>query len=290
MGDFWKVVLHSVGDEREEFVAALCFAHGASGVSENLLFQQPNLVYEAQIVETKTKNLEIFFDKEPRKELFEILNQENIKWEFSKEVSRDWLEEWKKGFNAFCLVGPYWVVPSWSSIPTAALRPLRIDPGMAFGTGTHATTRIASRLLLDLMQTNHPKSVLDVGTGTGILAMIAALEGADLVIGTEIDQDARRTARENIQLNGVSVEIPEFQIEQIPTTFDLVVANIIDGVLLSLKKQLDRLSSNWLILSGILIDHDGKFIPEMQVGYEVVRRLEDEEWVGYLLQKKQKTK
>src|SRR5690606_7022875 len=125
--------------------------------------------------------------------------------------------------------------------PSEAKRVLRIDPGMAFGTGTHETTQLAAQILSDLAAKQPLVSVLDVGTGTGILALLAELLGAEVVQATEIDSEARRVARENLVRNASrSVVVLEDQLESLSNTFQVVMANIIDGVLLELGADLCR--------------------------------------------------
>src|SRR5690606_14857175 len=120
-----------------------------------------------------------------------------------------------------------------------------IDPGMAFGTGTHATTKMAAYFVQKLgsqfKKDLKGKSLLDVGTGTAILAMLASHEGVERILGLEIDPEARRVARENIVLNKLTnVEISDKPLEETGEKFDFVVANIIDGVLIQLKDALLR--------------------------------------------------
>jgi ribosomal protein L11 methyltransferase len=216
---------------------------------------------------------------------------ENLTWEIIEEAHKDWLEEWKKGFKPFPLVGPFWVVPSWFEAPAEAEIPLAIDPGMAFGTGTHATTQMAAALLHRVFKKTEgakAKQVIDVGTGTAILAILARLSGAERVVGIDIDPEATRVARENIERNQVSgVEVQDLLLEEVRESFDLVVANIIDGVLLNLKQDLVRVLKydGKMILTGILEERENQFIDEFLQGTDlkIELRLAKDEWVGFLL-------
>ena len=163
---------------------------------------------------------------------------------------------------------------------------------MAFGTGTHETTQLASQFIEERKTTDFSavQSVLDVGTGTGILAMLCRLEFANKVFTTEIDADARVVARENFAKNSCTdIELPDYQIEDINETYDLVIANIIDGVLTKIKKDLIRCTnkSGYLILTGILEERDKAFINGFLDGenLEVVHRGQKGEWIGYILRK-----
>jgi ribosomal protein L11 methyltransferase len=133
-------------------------------------------------------------------------------------------------------------------------------------------------------------SLLDVGTGTAILAMLAKMAGVKTVVGIEIDPEARRVARDNIKLNHLeTIEVPETQIEDMRSQqYDIVVANIIDGVLINIKKDLKRVlkPGGHMLLTGILEERDNHFFENFLEGsgLTVVRRLEKDEWVGYWVQ------
>lgn len=288
---YFHVRLENVATEDEELVSQLCFDHGAQGVSEQLQFQQTRDDYQPEIVETERKTLEAFFLEPPGEEFFLRMASRypEVKIEHRRERNKDWLAEWKKSYKPFQLAGPYWVVPTWLEKPAAAEKPVWIDPGMAFGTGTHATTRMVAKMIYAQTLNRPPGfSLLDVGTGTGILAFLAKLQGAGRAVGTEIDPEARRVVRENIELNRLQgIEIPELQIEDLNENFDLVVANIIESVLLKLKEHLlGRLKPGGrLILSGILLENERSFLRSFLAGtrLKVIERLQDEEWLGLVL-------
>ena len=285
--------VHQLPADREELFVHHCFELGAQGVSEALEFQQNSADFEPVTMEKEFKELEVYFATsgqtttllEKLKSLFPELAME-----LREEKNRDWLEEWKKGFVPFPLVKDIWLVPSWCSVPEAAHHQIRIDPGMAFGTGTHETTQLAAGAIEALFHRSpKPQRVLDVGTGTGILALLAELLGAEAVVATEIDPEARRVARENCQINSSQqVQVVDEQIEGLPSlSFDLVVANIIDGVLLRLQKDLWRVlqPKGHLLITGILLEREKEFchnfgLPE---GRSWQGRLQKGEWVGYLL-------
>lgn len=285
----------------EDVVTGHSFECGATGVTEALAFSQPDLTYDPDIVKVRAHDMDVFFEKPPESEFFERLKTwiPNLKWEIFEEEHKDWLAEWKKGFVPFQLVGPYWIVPSWLQPPIEAKKPIVIDPGMAFGTGTHATTKMAAYFVHKLCQTfkngedpsgEKPdnKSLVDVGTGTAILAILAHQEGIKRVLGLEIDPEARRVARENIKLNGTEeIEISDRLIEEVHEKFDFVVANIIDGVLIRIKDHLLRVlkPGGQMFLTGILLEREDDFFSEFieQSNLKVVRRIEKDEWVGYWL-------
>ncbi|MGZ3748903.1 MAG: 50S ribosomal protein L11 methyltransferase, partial [Pseudobdellovibrionaceae bacterium] len=146
MSSYFRVRLSHVPTLLEDEVTSCSFEHGATGVTEALVFIQPDLTYDPDLVPLKSHDLDVFFLEKPANEFFTQLTglDQNIKWSLFEEENKDWLEEWKKGFKPFQLVGPFWIIPSWLQPPPECVIPIYIDPGMAFGTGTHATTKMAS--------------------------------------------------------------------------------------------------------------------------------------------------
>lgn len=293
---YFRVRLSQVPTLLEDDVTQHSFEHGASGVTEALIYTQPDLTYDPDVVPVKSHDLDVFFLEKPADEFFKGLKEldQNIKWGTFEEEDKDWLEEWKKGFKPFQLVGPFWIVPSWLQPPPECEQPIYIDPGMAFGTGTHATTKMASYFVHKLSE-KHKKEIadwtlLDVGTGTAILAMLAQKSGFGLVSGIEIDPEARRVAKENVKLNHLSqIEISDALLEEVRGEYDVVIANIIDGVLINIRKDLLRVlkPGGFLFLTGILTERDNHFFEKFieASNLKVLRRLEKEEWVGYWVQK-----
>lgn len=293
---YFRIRLSFVHRSQEQEVTTLCFAHKALGLSEVLSFSQPDLTYDPALLPRKFLELDVFFEEKPAKEFFEELKLigHEIQMRENEEETKDWLEEWKKGFVPFKLVGPVWVVPSWIEKPPEVEIEIKIDPGMAFGTGTHATTKMASyfinKLAMDHREEVKDWSVLDVGTGTAILAVLAEKLNYGDITGIEIDPEARRKARENCELNKTQhVSVSELQLDEINTTYDIVVANIIDGVLIRLQKDLLRVlkPEGHLFLTGILQERDNLFFEKMIENnpLKVIKRIEKDEWVGYWVQK-----
>ena len=210
------------------------------------------------------------------------------------EEHQDWMENWKKGFEPFLFVDPFWIVPSWHQPPPEAKQVLLVDPGMAFGTGTHETTKLASRLIVQAWESIKEASggaphVLDVGTGTGILSLVTYKLGAGRVVAIDNDPEARRVARENIKLNQAEeIEVPDTQLNELRSEqFDLVIANIIDGVLVTLRDDLVRVlkPGGTIVLSGILTEREGPFLDQFLQGFSMRnrRRLTMGEWSSFLI-------
>ena len=273
----------------------MVFAAGATGTEEHLSFEQKNRVYEPTTLTKDITDIIVYFDQSPEPEWIEklkiFLPESNITLE--KQQNQDWLKEWKKGFQPFCLAGDVWVVPSWCEPPREARQIIHIDPGMAFGTGTHETTRLAASFIFDFARQsdseNSVSSLLDVGTGTGILSILARLVGFKNVIGNDIDEEARRVARENLILNKAhDVTVVNDSLENIRGQFDWVVANIIDGVLIELQSDLRKKtkSGGYLLLTGIMQERESLFQSDfVQQGLDLVERRQLGDWVGYLFKK-----
>lgn len=303
MSSYFKIRLFSVPANIEDLVTEHSFKYGASGLAEALVFSQPDLTYDPEVIYKKSHDLDVFFSQRPDSIFFDKLLEmaPHLTWEVFEEENKDWLEEWKKGFVPFKLVGSYWIVPSWHVSPDKATQPIYIDPGMAFGTGTHATTRMASYFIYKLGKVatdKANKSLIDVGTGTALLAIMSAKEGFGRVLAIDIDPEARRVAQENVKLNNCSclgasstpykgVIVSDSPLEFVHEQFDYVVANIIDGVLIQLKSDLLRIlkPGGDIFLTGILLEREDLFFNKFieNSGLQVIRRLEDEEWVGYWL-------
>jgi len=169
----------------------------------------------------------------------------------------DWAEGWKQHFSTLRFGSRLTVRPTWEEEDDASDAVVTLDPGMAFGTGSHETTRLCLQTLADQYEkTPVPESVLDVGTGSGILAIAAAKLGATAVVGCEIDVDACRVAEENVILNRVvgQVEVTSRFLEEIDGSFDLVIANILaeENVRLADRLVARIAEGGTLILSGIL--------------------------------------
>ncbi len=165
----------------------------------------------------------------------------------------DWVRETQSQFAPIRISGRLWIVPSWHQPPDERAVAVRLDPGVAFGTGTHPTTR----LCLAWLDATLPRgaSVLDYGCGSGILAITAAKLGAGAVVGCDIDPQALAAARANSRANGVDASYTDLHgLSQSPITFDVVLANILSNPLKLLAPALAaRVASRGsLVLSGIL--------------------------------------
>jgi ribosomal protein L11 methyltransferase len=205
---------------------------------------------------------------------------------------QDWGENWKRFFKPIQVTSRFVVKPPWSKIRLKGRQvPIDITPGMAFGTGTHATTILCIQALEKRLK-KKGLSVLDVGTGSGILSIIAAKLGAKEVWGIDIDGVAVENARENVEKNHVSdiVRIRKGSLGDLQRKFDVVVANIDFKSLRRMKKTLLRRLKNkgFLILSGILEGEKEKLHEHyLETGLlRWIKETQEEEWVCLTFKKK----
>lgn len=212
-------------------------------------------------------------------------------------MGEDWAHAWKSFFRPMRLTERIVVRPSWEDF-TAKKEDivLEIDPGMAFGTGSHASTHLSLRALEDIILTGafrkkFPQiSVLDVGTGTGILGMAAAKLGAYRVLGIDIDPEAIKTASENVQKNalGDKMAVISRDLTEITENFSIILANITYLDLVRLCPLLfARLEEEGvLILSGILADQIQDLSNVYKGhGFSVLSTSREGEWVCAVLTK-----
>jgi ribosomal protein L11 methyltransferase len=203
-----------------------------------------------------------------------------------REVAdRDWLGEWKKSWQPVRVGCRFLIAPPWSEIPDAEDRiVIRIEPGMAFGTGTHETTRLC---LASIEKYFTGESFLDVGTGTGILAIAAAkLFPAARIEACDTDREAVEIARENASLNNVAerVNLRVGTIDETTASANLVCANLTADVIVPLLPALTGATCGHLILSGILDSQTETVLSHLH-GLGITEPLEittDGEWVAII--------
>ncbi|MEZ0328047.1 MAG: 50S ribosomal protein L11 methyltransferase [Dissulfuribacterales bacterium] len=211
--------------------------------------------------------------------------------------NKDWMEEWKKGFQPLRIGRRLVIKPSWIAMtPKPDDLIIEIDPGQAFGTGTHATTQLVLEAMEGLCDETPlaAKSLLDVGTGTGILAIGAARLGFSPILCIDNDPLAVEAAKENVRKNGVekAVQVSDQGISSINGHFEVILANLDRNTLLSLAEPLVQhlAFKGTLILSGILTNQQA----EVQAcfsgkGMQLIRTLQEHsavpEWACTVMQK-----
>lgn len=288
----WLALSLLVPREFGEAISNFLIEQGASGIEE--------LEEDLKYVRLKTYFPQNGGEKRVLRSLHQYLKSLQIIY---PEISRsqikttsipeqDWTENWKRFFKPIQVTSRFVVKPPWSH---ARLKkgqiPIDIPPGMAFGTGTHATTKLCIQALERRLKKKR-LSMLDVGVGSGILSIAAAKLGAEEVWGIDIDEVAVRVARENVVWNSVSniVRIRKGRIGDIRKKFDVVVANIDLKNLMKMRGPLFRhlKSQGFLILSGIL-EEDKERIRQyyMETGLlKWAKVTRDGEWVCVTFRKK----
>jgi ribosomal protein L11 methyltransferase len=214
-----------------------------------------------------------------------------------KEVN--WMEAWKDHYHPIPIGKKLVILPAWINRPKSKRIPIRIELGMAFGTGTHPTTQLCLALVEDYIthvEITSGVRVIDVGCGSSILSIAALKLGADTSLGVDIDPEAIRASNDNAAINGVTgqlelgigsvleIKAGKFGIQ----TAQLVLANILAPVLVQLLKQgLGELlmPEGWLILSGILQEQSAEVEAALEVnGYHLVRKSQMGDWVALAAQ------
>jgi len=250
-------------------VVGLHIPRGFGEAVSNFLIEQGSTGIEELDGDLKWERLRTYFPQDGKeKRVLHALRQylkslqkispeiSYVQMETASIPEQDWGENWKRFFKPVQVTSRFVVKPPWSKIRLKGGQiPINITPGMAFGTGTHATTILCIQALEKRLK-KRGLSVLDVGTGSGILSIVAAKLGAKEVWGIDIDGVAVENARENVKKNHVSgaVKIRKGSMGDLQKKFDVVVANIDLKSLRRMRKPLLNHLENqgFLILSGIL--------------------------------------
>lgn len=250
---------------------------------------------EAGALGTETTDLTVigYFADTPnreriRNELFDALRIYNLPSSSVRDMSvreiaqRDWLEEWKRNWQPV-EVGRFIIAPPWSELGNTHGRlVIRIEPGMAFGTGTHETTRLCLQAIEKHFAGG---SFLDVGTGTGILAIAAAkLFPEARIEAVDTDEEAIAIARENAKANNVEIAFRVGSINESMASADLVCANLTADVIVGMLRTLVSLTCGKLILSGILETQIEMVQAGLQdCGISDFEIAQDGEWVALII-------
>lgn len=217
-------------------------------------------------------------------DISDILKELEIPFESKDTEATGWQDKWKEYIQEDYLTDDIFFIFEKNKKFQDNRKTLYINPSLAFGTGAHPTTKIAARLLNKISSC---KSVLDVGTGSGILAIAASMNNAKYVDAFDIDPMSLNNCLENIKNNNCSnIKAWTGDIVDIKdTVYDIVCANIISSVLLAIKNDVDRLSSEYIIYSGILDKEYDIIKDELFQNYKIDERININEWTGVRLKK-----
>ncbi len=207
--------------------------------------------------------------------------------QFALLTEADWAEAWKAHYSVLHIGQRTVIVPAWQAYeaqPGEVV--LRLDPGMAFGTGTHPTTQLCLAALERVIEPG--MRVFDVGAGSGVLAISALRQGAGEVLAVDVDEIAVNSARKNLELNGLSgqIRLETGSIERGEGTYDLLLVNILAKVIVMLLDQglADLLAPDGvLVASGIIDEQEAEVRRAFEAhGIEIVERLIEKDWVALI--------
>ena len=227
--------------------------------------------------------------------LGERLNASGIAYtiDLSNVREDDWLNNWRKYFKPIPVGERLLINPSWYTDTDPEGRAvLNIDPGLAFGTGKHETTRLCMEALERYVSPG--KKVLDVGCGSGILGIAAVLLGADSAFGVDIDETAVRTANENAQINGVGgsfTAIAGDLVDKVTEKYDIVVANIVADAIIALSASVPRFMADdaVYIVSGIIDARADDVKNAVKDSFDIVEENTLGGWYCFVLRQKHQT-
>ncbi len=227
--------------------------------------------------------------------LKERLNAAGIAYtiDLSNVREDDWLNNWRKYFKPMPVGERLLINPSWYTDTDPEGRAvLNIDPGLAFGTGKHETTRLCMEALERYV--NNGSKVLDVGCGSGILGIAAVLLGADSAFGVDIDETAVRTANENARINGVGdsfTAIAGDLVDKVTEKYDIVVANIVADAIIALSASVPRFMTDdaVYIVSGIIDARSDDVKNAVKDSFDIVEENTLGGWYCFVLRQKHQT-
>ncbi|TDR15723.1 50S ribosomal protein L11 methyltransferase [Marinomonas communis] len=217
----------------------------------------------------------------------EQLGQTNIDLKIEILEDKDWIREWMDSYHPIQFGKRLWVCPSWREVPDENGVNLILDPGLAFGTGTHPTTALCLEWL-DSIDCKD-KSIIDYGCGSGILGIAGLLLGANNMVGIDIDPQAVEATQANAERNSITPDRYEVKLPPYDGDLqaDVVVANILAGPLAELSGTISKLvkQGGMLALSGILESQAHSVVEAYKPWFKIESIVEKEEW-GRIVAKK----
>lgn len=251
----WYSLTVDVPEDESELSQSVLYDHGASGLEVRDSLNQTVLTVRAP-AKGEAILIAYFEDKEAalaaQEELAETVK--GSRFALEDVVERDWSVEWRNQIKSVT-VGRLWVGPPWEKATAPKDKVcLFIEPKMAFGTGDHPTTSLCLKAVDTFMAANPGASVLDVGTGTGVLAFAAKKLGASRCVGVDNDVTSIELAKECMQENGLEgIELSTKTLHGIEGEFDLVLANILANTLVELAPLIVPKVKKKLVLAGVLV-------------------------------------
>ena len=287
-----------INPQMEDIVSDICF--------ENFPCEGVVLAEETykdlEMISTTEGTLRVFLTESAEvetvlKEQRELLksrgfsDEELGSWDFvySEKENEDWSKKWKEKWDVTQVSDRITVVPDWIDYNPKRNDEviIKLEPGCAFGTGTHSTTQLCMKAIEKYMPQN--ADVADIGMGSGILAICAKKFGANYVYGCDNDETVIDVAKENAIKNGVECEFELNTADKISRKFDFVLANILHNVLAEIMGDLKAIMKNeaFMVLSGIL-DEKKSFVLDAVKSYnmELVEEMHQNQWVALVVRRK----
>ena len=287
-----------INPQMEDIVSDICF--------ENFPCEGVVLAEETykdlEMISTTEGTLRVFLTESAEvetvlKEQRELLksrgfsDEELGSWDFvySEKENEDWSKKWKEKWDVTHVSDRITVVPDWIDYNPKRNDEviIKLEPGCAFGTGTHSTTQLCMKAIEKYMPQN--ADVADIGMGSGILAICAKKFGANFVYGCDNDETVIDVAKENAIKNGVECEFELNTADKISRKFDFVLANILHNVLAEIMGDLKAIMKNeaFMVLSGIL-DEKKSFVLDAVKSYnmELVEEMHQNQWVALVVRRK----
>tara|TARA_R110002126_G_scaffold146224_10_gene292140 strand:- start:1950 stop:2834 length:885 start_codon:yes stop_codon:yes gene_type:complete len=290
----WIQLRVNTTEDKAEQVSDMLQGWGAQAVSFVDAHDTP--IYEPMpgevIYWTNTVVVGLFDAEHPMDSVLSQLQKvaffkDGVEFKLEQLEDKDWEREWMDNFHPIKFGERLWVCPSWRDIPDPTAVNVMLDPGLAFGTGTHPTTALCMQWLDQHIQPD--QTVVDFGCGSGILGIAALKLGAKRVVGIDIDPQAIEASTANAARNNVSGQIELYLPKDQPQLqADVVVANILAGPLAELSQVISRYvkPGGLLALSGILQSQAQSVIAAYQHEFDFDPIAEQEEWVRLSARKK----
>ena len=298
--NYWELQI-KINPDLEDIVSEFCF--------ENLPCEGVVLAEEAykdlEMISTTEGTLKVFLTEEPQnlekilKSERELLKSRGLSddelgsWEFviSNKSNEDWSKKWKEKWDITRVTDKIVIVPDWLSYDDKASEVvIRLEPGCAFGTGTHQTTQLCMKALEKYMKKGD--KVADIGMGSGILSICAKKFGASYVYGCDIDEDvidvAKENARKNLHNDAESVCFELNTADKIKEKFDFVCANILHNVLSEIMGDLKNImkSGALMSLSGILDEKKPVVLEAIKrENLEIIEEIHQDQWTSFVVRK-----
>ena len=288
----WLQISLSTTKDSAETVEDSLFSAGAQTVTLTDAADQP--ILEPGVNEVPVWNevvlTGLFSENNNQQQLLETIKQslKNIRYSCQTEILEDknWTRAWMDHFHAMQFGKRLWICPLHINPPEPAAVNLRLDPGLAFGTGTHPTTSLCLRWLDKNILSDTNTSILDYGCGSGILAIAACMLGAEHADGVDIDPQALTATVDNATTNAVNEKIncflsEDFQQQHANKQYDIIIANILSGPLAELAPVLaaHTKQDGDIVLSGILKEQAQAVIDTYSACFEMDEPEFEEDWV-----------